>query len=48
MSAMERSPINDLEIRTLLKSALTAEINSCEVFLKGIERSYCYESNSYS
>jgi cell filamentation protein len=47
MSAMERSPINDLEIKTLLKSALTAEINSREVFLKGMERSYCYESNSY-
>ena len=47
MSAMERSPINDLEIKTLLKSALTAEINSREVYLKGVERSYCYESDSY-
>ena len=41
--AMERSPIKDLEIKHLLKSALTDEINSREVYMKGIDRSYYYE-----
>jgi cell filamentation protein len=44
LSAMERSPVNDLEIRTLLKSALTSDINNREIFIKGIDRSYYYES----
>ncbi len=44
LSAMERSPANDLEIRTLLKSALTDKINDREIFLKGIEQSYYYEN----
>lgn len=41
--AMERSPIKDLEIKVLLKSALTDEINSREVYMKGIDYSYYYE-----
>ena len=43
LQAMERSPVNDLEIRTLLPADLTDEINSREVFFKGIEQSYYYE-----
>lgn len=41
--ATERSPIKDLEIKVLLKSALTDEINSREVYMKGIDHSYYYE-----
>lgn len=41
--AMERSPIKDLEIKYLLKNALTDEINSREVYMKGIDHSYYYE-----
>ena len=41
--AMERSPIKDVEIKVLLKSALTNEINSREVYMKGIDHSYYYE-----
>lgn len=41
--AMERSPIKDIEIKYLLKSALTDEINSREVYMKGIDHSYYYE-----
>ncbi len=41
--AMERSPINDLELRTLLQSNLTDQINNREVIFKGIEQSYYYE-----
>lgn len=40
---MERSPINDLEIRELLRGALTDKIDDREVFMKGIEQSYYYE-----
>lgn len=43
LSAMERSPINDLELRTLLSSALTDRIADREVIFKGIEQSYYYE-----
>ena len=43
LQAMERSPINDLELRTLLNSNLTEEINNREVIFKGIEQSYYYE-----
>lgn len=46
LSAMERSPINDLEIKTLLKSALTSKINDREVYMKGIQSSYEYEEQS--
>ncbi|WP_294773379.1 protein adenylyltransferase Fic [uncultured Eubacterium sp.] len=41
--AMERSPIKDVEIKVLLKGALTDEINSREVYMKGIDHSYFYE-----
>ena len=41
--AMERSPIKDVEIKVLLKAALTDEINSREVYMKGIDHSYYYE-----
>ncbi len=41
--AMERSPIKDVEIKTLLKADLTEEINSREVYMKGIDHSYYYE-----
>ena len=43
LQAMERSPINDLEINTLLSNNLTDEINNREVIFKGIEQSYYYE-----
>lgn len=46
LSAMERSPVNDLEIRTLLESALTPEIDNREVYMKGIQSSYDYEEQS--
>ena len=41
--AMEKSPIKNLEIKYLLKNALTDEINSREVYMKGIDHSYYYE-----
>ena len=41
--AIERSPIKDVEIKVLLKGALTDEINSREVYMKGIDHSYYYE-----
>lgn len=45
---MERSPINDLEIRFLIQEALTSEINNREIYLKGIDVSYYYEGyNEY-
>ena len=40
---MERSPINDLELRTLLHAHLTDQTNDREVIFKGIEQSYYYE-----
>jgi cell filamentation protein len=40
---MERSPINDLELRTLLIVNLTDDINNREIIFKGIEQSYYYE-----
>ena len=41
--AMERSPIRDIEIKHILKAALTDEIDSREVYMKGIDHSYYYE-----
>ena len=41
--AMERSPIKDIEIKHLLNNALTDDINSREVYMKGIDHSYYYE-----
>ena len=43
LQAMERSPINDLELRTLLLAQLTEDINNKEIIFKGIEQSYYYE-----
>lgn len=41
--AMERSPIRDIEIKYILRAALTDQVDSREVFLKGIDHSYYYE-----
>ena len=41
--AMERSPVKDVEIKVLLKEALTDEVDSREVYMKGIDHSYYYE-----
>ena len=46
LQAMERSPINDLELRVLLQPALTDKVNDREVIFKGIEQSYYYEGYS--
>ncbi len=43
LQAMERSPINDLELKTLLINNLTDDINNREIIFKGIEQSYYYE-----
>ena len=43
LQAMERSPINDLEIKTLLSANLTDRIDDREVIYKGIDQSYYYE-----
>ena len=43
LQAMERSPINDLEIRFLLQENLTSETENREIIFKGIEQSYYYE-----
>lgn len=41
--AMERSPIKDIEIKHILKNALTDKINDRELYMKGIDNSYHYE-----
>ena len=41
--AMERSPIRDIEIKHILHAALTDQVNSREMFMKGIDHSYYYE-----
>ena len=41
--AMERSPIKDIEIKHILKNALTDKINDREMYMKGIDNSYYYE-----
>ena len=41
--AMERSPIKDIEIKHLLKQALTDKVKDCELYMKGIDHSYYYE-----
>lgn len=43
LQAMERSPINDLELRTLLCANLTDDVENREIIFKGIEQSYFYE-----
>ena len=47
--AMERSPIKDIEIKILLKEALTDKINDRTIYMKGIDASYYYEGyNTYT
>ena len=41
--AMERSPIRDIEIKYILKQALTDKVNDREIYMKGIDHSYYYE-----
>lgn len=43
LQAMERSPVNDLELRFLLQNALTNQIDDRDIFLNGIDQSYYYE-----
>ena len=44
--AMERSPVKDVEIKELLKNALTDDIDNRDVYMKGIDNSYLYEGYS--
>ena len=44
--AMERSPIKDIEIKHILKAALTDDVNSRDIYMKGIDHSYYYEGYS--
>jgi cell filamentation protein len=46
LSAMQRSPVKDVEIKVLLKQALTDQIHDRELFMKGIDVSYYYEGYS--
>lgn len=43
LMAMERSPIKDVEIKHILKQALTDKIEDREIYMKGIDHSYYYE-----
>lgn len=43
LQAMKRSPINDLELRTLLLQHLTTDVDNRDLIFKGIEQSYYYE-----
>ena len=43
LSAMERSPVNDLEIKAVLAEALTDDINNRDLFMKGLDHSYYFE-----
>ena len=43
LMAMERSPVKDIEIKHILKAALTKDIHSREIYMKGIDHSYYYE-----
>ncbi len=43
LQAMERSPVKDIEIKFILKNALTDKINDREIYMKGIDHSYYYE-----
>ena len=44
LQAMERSPINDSEIKKILFTALTDKVNDREIFMKGLDASYFYEN----
>lgn len=46
LNAMQRSPVDDADIKKLLKNALTNQINNRELFMKGIDVSYFYEGYS--
>ncbi len=46
LSAMERSPVKDIEIKHILKQALTDKVDDREVYMKGIDHSYYYEGYS--
>ena len=45
LNAMVQSSVNSTKLKSLLKNALTEEINSREIFMKGIDYSYYYEEN---
>lgn len=47
LNAMERSPVNALEIRELLRGALTEKVDDRDIFMKGIEQSYYYEEPDF-
>ncbi len=47
LNAMQRSPVNDLELRELLRAALTDKIDDRDVFMKGVEQSYYYEEEDF-
>jgi len=47
LNAMERSPVNSMEIRELVRGALTDKIEDREVYMKGIEQSYYYEEPDF-
>ncbi len=47
LNAMERSPVNALEIRELLRNVLTSKVDDRDVFMKGIEQSYYYEEPDF-
>lgn len=46
LQAMERSPVNSLELKRLIKNALTEDTENRDVYMKGIERSYEYEEQN--
>ena len=47
LQAMERSPVNSLELKFLIKEALTEDISDRDIYIKGIEKSYEYENQCY-
>lgn len=47
LQAMERSPVNTLELKFLIKNALTKNISDRDIYLKGIQRSFEYENQCY-
>lgn len=46
LSAMERSPVNTLDIKTLIENALTDDISNREVYMRGIQVSFYYENQN--
>lgn len=48
LSAMERSPVNNIELKILIKSALTNDINNRQIYMRGVQQSFFYENiNEY-